>query len=619
MPNITEFSAPAGLTLVPDDRAAQTAREAGRTKDILFREAGRSLGAAASAVGQVGEKIENQISAQQIGHGSAVSSELWADLTTKINKAMTTTDPNDVSIGPGLKEQLIDPALENFQKQFESSTRKTQEWALKTTDHMRGHFYNTITSHEMTRAATAVGKNIGDLERNLSVVVGNDAAALPDAITKFDTDLKAIIAGHNLSGEAQAAIYKEIPKLKERIAAANFDGMAQRNATQAIASLDHGDFNEYADGATQKQWRSYAQGQERAQRQDDERTRIEVKRQRDETANTALDEYITAVKGGDKRAVSRAFADPRLSGYAHMKENVQAFSRQIEEHIENKPHPAERARLQDLIFSTAMTNPDDVELLRKDILDSHKARKISNAEQVLLGNEITQAGDHLNQHIHRAVGDIAAGAARDLMSKALLSLPEQADAFAAGKLNYEAFVREEFRKSIAAGKSVTPLFDANNASSPLNPAVARSYLFPSGPKKAISDTAETARAGEPQMPPENAKGWKLMIDKAGNRAYVSPDKKQFEETPTGLKQIPASVSAPAAVQAPVGAIPKTYAEWSSRQESLRGAVEAKGWPWEPDRWNYSIDDKGQVQRELSPGREWLKANYEALQRDRENK
>lgn len=31
------------------------------------------------------------------------------------------------------------------------------------------------------------------------------------------------------------------------------------------------------------------------------------------------------------------------------------------------------------------------------------------------------------------------------------------------------------------------------------------------------------------VPPTNAKGWKLMTDANGNRAYVSPDRKQFEE------------------------------------------------------------------------------------------
>jgi hypothetical protein len=35
--------------------------------------------------------------------------------------------------------------------------------------------------------------------------------------------------------------------------------------------------------------------------------------------------------------------------------------------------------------------------------------------------------------------------------------------------------------------------------------------------------------GSDKTPPTNAQGWKLEVDKSGNRAYVSPDRKQFEE------------------------------------------------------------------------------------------
>ena len=31
------------------------------------------------------------------------------------------------------------------------------------------------------------------------------------------------------------------------------------------------------------------------------------------------------------------------------------------------------------------------------------------------------------------------------------------------------------------------------------------------------------------LPATNSKGWTLQVDAAGNKAYVSPDKKQFEE------------------------------------------------------------------------------------------
>src|SRR4029077_10274169 len=58
--------------------------------------------------------------------------------------------------------------------------------------------------------------------------------------------------------------------------------------------------------------------------------------------------------------------------------------------------------------------------------------------------------------------------------------------------------------------------------------------------------------------------------------------------------------------------PQNFADFEAQQETLKPAVEAKGWEWQPDRFNYSVDANGQIQRELSPGRRYLKANYDAL-------
>jgi hypothetical protein len=71
----------------------------------------------------------------------------------------------------------------------------------------------------------------------------------------------------------------------------------------------------------------------------------------------------------------------------------------------------------------------------------------------------------------------------------------------------------------------------------------RERLMPATPVRetAPTDAAAQARAAElskqgkpfavtgPQPPFTNAKGWTLHVDKDGNRAYVNPDKTQYEE------------------------------------------------------------------------------------------
>lgn len=621
MANITELNAPAGLTLAPEERAAQTAREAGRTKDILFREAGRSLGTAISTVGQVGEKIENQISAQQIGHGSSVSSALWADLTTKINKAMTTADPNDVSIGPGLKEQLIDPALENFQKQFESSTRKTQEWALKTTDHMRGHFYNSITSHEMTRAATAVGKNIGDLQRNLSVVVGNDPAALPDVITKFDTDLKDIIAGHNLSGEAQAAIQKEIPKLKERIAAASFAGMAQRAPNAAISALDRGDFNEYADAVTQKQWRAYAEGQHKIQKQDEREDRLANQRDVNENSAARAEEYRTKMYNPDTGRILRV--QPKLN---------QQIVADMNSGLMTKKDGTELIRWNEQQYAAQ---------LRADKAEAEGA-PLRNNEKVLADLR-KRVGDPDQPTTRQEVGDaLAAGM---LTTKAAHDLAWRVGQEDAGWLAMQRPFKQQFENlkhiAMTSVTSMVKYLPPEEQLARLNQAEAdaqrvvkaafdsrdkqlmRDVLDPKSSKWAFKE-AMSQLIGSPKAAVKDQANVerRSSIDIGAEREKVSaaiaagvPEaaaKARFKER-TGQEFAAPAVNPSAAKIVH----PETYAEFEIQQEGLRPAVQAKGWEWNPDRWNYSLDENGQLQREQSPGRAWIKANYAAVMKQRE--
>src|SRR5260221_4338647 len=141
MPNITEYTTPTGMTLLPDERAAGTAREAGRTKDILYREAGRTLGTAISQVGgQIGADIDRHNAAQWIGHGAATYSSLYGDLTQKWNDVAAKADPNDVSIAQGFREQMLEPSLDKFQKAFEGAPDRAQQWALERTNQLRQHF-----------------------------------------------------------------------------------------------------------------------------------------------------------------------------------------------------------------------------------------------------------------------------------------------------------------------------------------------------------------------------------------------------------------------------------------------------------------------------------------------
>ncbi len=294
MPNITELNAPTGLTLQPDERAAQTAREAGRTKDVLIRESARTLGTAITHVGgQIGAEIDKHNNAQWISHGGATYSSLYSDLSQQWNELAAKSDPNDTSIKQGFQEKMLDPALEKFRQAFEGAPDQAQQWALTRTNELRQHFGQKMSADMATRAGVAVHQNINAMERNYSSAVANDPSSLEHIANSIKTDVEALVASHDLTPSESAKVRGEvIPKLQQRIAQSAFDAMAQRNPNAAISALDHGDFNEYADAITRDQWRKYAEGQYKIQKQDERQDRLQADADFKEASAAKREDYI---------------------------------------------------------------------------------------------------------------------------------------------------------------------------------------------------------------------------------------------------------------------------------------------------------------------------------------
>lgn len=294
MANITEFNAPLGVVPEPTDRAASTAREAGTAKNIYAREAGQALGGAIAKVGrQAGEEIDRHNTMAWIGHGASTYSSLWGDLTQQWNEIAAKSDPNDTSIQQGFKEKVLEPSLERFQQAFDGAPDKAQEWALQRADSMRQHFSEKTSADMGIRAGMAVQKNIGDLERNYSNGVMADPSALGHVADSIKTDVKAMVdASPNITAAEAARVQNEIvPKVTRQVAQAAFDGLAQRDPKEALRQLDHGDFNAYADGVTQAQWRKYAESQQKVQDADVKRDAAAAKQQFKEDSADHAEDY----------------------------------------------------------------------------------------------------------------------------------------------------------------------------------------------------------------------------------------------------------------------------------------------------------------------------------------
>lgn len=612
MPNITEYNAPAGLDITPSDRASTTARESGTTKNIFLREAGQALGTAISHVGgQVGAEIDRHNAAQWIGHGAATYSSLHADLTQQWNELASKADPNNTSIAQGFQEKILGPSLEKFQKAFEGAPDKAQQWALTRTDEMRQHFFTKMTADMGTRAGIAVHKNINDLERNYSVTAANDPSTLPHIIETIDTDIKALVDRPYLTATDAAKITEDIvPKLKQRIAQSAFDGMAQSNPNAAISALDHGDFNKYADAVTQAQWRKYAEGQYKIQKQDEREDKRQAEQDFKEASAVRREDYLSRMSDQNTGRILRV--QPRLN---------QQINRDVEQGLMSRADANFLIRWNENQYSAqvredkiaaegppARNNEAVLADLRKRVGDPDKPTTRQEVGDALAGGQLTSKAAH---DLAWRVGQSDAGwqaiqrpfkqqyeNVRHIFTNAPQSIGLYMDPQEASRrLNeVEADAQKILRDAYARKEDMRPYLDPNSPKWALKEAMSR---LTGPPKKVIGEQAKEIRQGNVDVAAVAADARAALT--AG--APAEKVKARFKEV-TGQEF-------GGVVAAPKGQ-PATYEAWAAQQESLKPAVEAKGWEWNPDRWNYSLNAKGEIEREQSPGRAWLKSMYPAL-------
>jgi len=64
-------------------------------------------------------------------------------------------------------------------------------------------------------------------------------------------------------------------------------------------------------------------------------------------------------------------------------------------------------------------------------------------------------------------------------------------------------------------------------------------------------------------------------------------------------------------------VPKTFEDFAAQQESLKPAVEAQGWRFDPEMFNYSVGKNGKIEREPSAGRAYIKYYWDSIHAEME--
>jgi hypothetical protein len=602
MPNIIELRAPATAP-EPTDIAATTAREAGAVENRFAREAGTSLGGAISRVGgQVGAEIDDHLASQAISHGSAVSSQAFADLSQQWNTLREKTDPNDTSIAAGFNEKVYQPWADNFLKQFESSPRKARDWAAQHVESMRRELFHTITADMGTRAADAAHQNIVNATKADAFTARNSPSHLDFLFDKAEADTKAQTAANPYLNAAQQAKINEvlIPARQNEIAKGAIMGMARTNPQALLENIESGGLDKYLKNPEMREWAmQFTRERIRDKHVDDNYAYEQKKRAEHDLSETGKGEYVQKILHG--QPLGDYGSDARLSPEA--KENVFSFQHTLTMAMRDKKaterHPQNMIALLDQIRQTADAGQPTSD---KPIFDALKAGKINPTGEF---QEALNYYARRERPIEKLLSDQSKVVEHALTTGPYANIIKLMDPedYASRVLQMQGAARKVITEAEKRGETdMTPYTDPD---SPKWMYKGAKGYFGLAPKKAIADQAEAVRKGEVDVAAEREKAVAAI---AGGKE-AGQVRARFKER-TGLDFDMSAVN-PDVTKQVASAEPRTFEEFVQQQDALRPAVEAKGWQWQPDRWNYFINDKGQIDREGSPGRAYMQRNWAA--------
>ena len=281
MPNIPTYDQPS-LGLQPTEIGAESFAAAGRRGGAFFNQAGESIANAGARAGRalatVGDVAVNYMDHQQINAGAEHGANLFANLTDSWNQTAAGSDPHDPSVAKKFREEVLEPALTQFQDGF--STEKSQEWAAHFTNTMRQHFFEKTETDMSSMAAAAVNSTVQTLGTKFSNTAFSDATAVPAMLDAVDHSIDGILgANPNIKGPQAVRVREETAfNIKKQIIAAGAEGVIA-HSPNPIAAADAWAkrYPDYISGAEAEKLARAANTQNKANAMYDKQTQLAQK------------------------------------------------------------------------------------------------------------------------------------------------------------------------------------------------------------------------------------------------------------------------------------------------------------------------------------------------------
>jgi hypothetical protein len=309
VPNIRENSAPQGLGINPSETGINATAAAARRIGSSYREAadatgdlGQRIGSAIRTVGDVAVKFEDH---REISAGAAKFAELQDNLTQEWNKRAKEADPNDPTVAQKFREEVVEPALENFSGGF--NTENSMRFAEQKVEHLRTHMFQKTAADMSTLAGIAVRKNIADSTTAMTNTAITDPSSVPTLLDGVDHSISGVVGSSpTMSATDAARVTSEVSTATKRaivhagaIGAIQKSGDPERTAEEWIKKYPN-----LIDGSEAKALAGNARQQIRARNYDDQVERRRAKEAAQDKSTELTNQYLIDVRSRDPRIAS---------------------------------------------------------------------------------------------------------------------------------------------------------------------------------------------------------------------------------------------------------------------------------------------------------------------------
>jgi len=314
VPNIAEYNATD--TLKPDNMGAEAFAMEGRRVGQFYHQMGQDIGGGIDTLGKEAGKYQ---AFQEIGHLSATGAQVHNSLDQSLTDTLNKADPNDPTTAVKWREQVLEPALQQYQSA--PVTPEGKQYAMQHANELRQFFNEKAIGGQADMAGAALMTNLQTMSNNAEYSAQQDPTSADLVRNTFRMSVQSMLATHpQLTPQQTAAFTQHIEAGERQITLAQGQGMAQKNPDAAIDAVKAGGpFANYLSQEDRDGLIRYATEQKQAGLIDQERQERAQKQQAEDQSQARAGQYLTAFGSTDTSsptfvadATKRVLTDPTL-------------------------------------------------------------------------------------------------------------------------------------------------------------------------------------------------------------------------------------------------------------------------------------------------------------------